>query len=157
MARKPTKARPKQDHRTITPARRAVLYDQWLAGRSLEELSAKWRKPMHRVNEALVMERAERKMAQSIKDRDQRKENHEIGIIAPIETALSYSEVDAALTRMEDENRPTIEGAVVPNDVVEFRDPTTGERLGAIINVAAPEPARPVADLIEAAIRKRLG
>lgn len=121
---------------------------------------------MHRINEALVMERAERKMAQSIKDRDQRKENHEIGIIAPIETALSYSDVDAALTRMEDQNMPTIEGAVepeiiesaaLPTGVVEFRDPTTGERLGAIINVATPVPARPVADIIEDAIRRRLG
>lgn len=83
MAPKPQKPKPKQDNRVLTPARRAVLYDQWLGGRSLEELSAKWRKPIHRINEALTMERAERKVAQAIKDSNERKANHEVAIEPP--------------------------------------------------------------------------
>lgn len=117
---------------------------------------------MHRINEALVMERAERKMAQSIKDRDERKENHEIGIIAPIETALSYREVDAALTRMEDENRPTIEGDPLPPPaalIVELaaeiaKSPEIVAKITGLYDLPR---GLPIADIIEDAIKRRLG
>lgn len=172
MAPKPPKPKAKQDNRVLTPARRAVLYDQWLGGRSLEELSAKWRKPIHRINEALTMERAERKVAQAIKDSNERKANHEVAIepprevydfdcprepfvpdpiegdiirCEPIATGIPISDPGAAFDAID----KALPAAITPADIE-----------WGLKEMARLEPervARPVADLIEDAIKRRLG
>lgn len=170
MAPKPPKPKPKQDNRVLTPARRSVLYDQWLGGRSLEELSAKWRKPIHRINEALVMERAERNLAKALRDRDTRKENHEVAIEPPLPrtvTATIIEGMDFRPCTCHPDDRPEpcqhkyalgdCLRALTPIDAVPEppEAPSIGPEVPSSPQDAAPP--RPVADLIEDAIRRKLG